>query len=372
MSEKTRNKIIVIGFVSILFIFFIANIVKKDEQISLTERRKLAQFPTITFKSIKSGKISEDIDKYTVDQFIFRDSFRSIKSFWSKNLYRQKDNNGLFLKDGSIYKIEYPLNKGNVKSSTEKIKNVCDKYLKNNNVCYSIIPDKNFYLQSDYLKIDVNEMQEIMSEIIPNVNYIDITKSLNLEDYYRTDLHWKQENLQNVTNTIKKEMNLKEAVNDYEIVNLGDFYGAYYGQLGMKVEPDTINILINDTIQNSIVSNYEKNSSQKVYDIEKWQSSSDKYDVYLSGATPIIEIETNKEIENENLPNSSSSDKELILFRDSFGSSIAPLLLDNYSKVTLIDLRYISNKILDSYVDFKNQDVLFLYSSLILNQNVFK
>lgn len=389
MSDKTRNKVIVIDFVSILFIFFIANIVKKDEQISLTERRKLAQFPTITFKSIKSGKVSEDIDKYTVDQFIFRDSFRSIKSFWSKNLYRQKDNNGLFLKDGSIYKIEYPLNKENVKSSAEKIKNVCDKYLKNSNVYYSIIPDKNYYLQSDYLKIDVNEMQEIMSGIIPNVNYIDITNSLELEDYYKTDLHWRQENLENViktikdemnlenvTDTIKKEMNLKEAVNDYQIVNLGDFYGAYYGQLGIKVEPDTINILINDTIQNSIVSNYEKNTSQKVYDIEKWKSSSDKYDVYLSGATPIIEIEnknlSNKEIENDNLPNNLSSEKELILFRDSFGSSLAPLLLDNYSKITLIDLRYMSSKILDNYVDFENQDVLFLYSSLILNQNVFK
>lgn len=362
MSEKTRNKIIVIGFVSILFIFFIANIVKKDEQISLTERRKLTQFPTITFKSIKSGKVSENIDKYTVDQFIFRDSFRSIKSFWSKNLYRQKDNNGLFLIDGSIYKIEYPLNKENVKSSADKIKSICDKYLKNNSVYYSIIPDKNYYLQSDYLKIDIKEMQEIMSGIIPNVNYIDITKSLDLEDYYKTDLHWKQENLENVTDTIKKEINLKEEVNDYEIINLGDFYGAYYGQLGIKIEPDTINILINDTIQNSIVSNYEKNGSQKVYDIENWKSSSDKYDVYLSGATPIIEIK------NRNL----SNDKELILFRDSFGSSIAPLLLDNYSKITLIDLRYMSSKILDTYVDFENQDVLFLYSSLILNQNVLK
>lgn len=362
MSEKTRNKIIVIGFVSILFIFFIANIVKKDEQISLTERRKLAQFPTITFKSIKSGKVSEDIDKYTVDQFVFRDSFRSIKSFWSKNIYRQKDNNGLFLKDESIYKIEYPLNKENVKSSANKIKNVYDKYLKNNNVYYSIIPDKSYYLQSDYLKIDVSEVQEIMSKILSDINYIDITKSLDLEDYYRTDLHWKQENLENVINTIKNEMNLKETIGNYEIRNLGDFYGTYYGQLGIKVEPDTINILLNDTIRNSVVYNYEKNTNQKVYDMEKLKSSADKYDVYLSGATPIIEIE------NKN----SSSNKELILFRDSFGSSIAPLLLDNYSKITLIDLRYISSKILNNYIEFKNQDVLFLYSSLILNQKVFK
>lgn len=64
--------------------------------------------------------------------------------------------------------------------------------------------------------------------------------------------------------------------------------------------------------------------------------------------------------------------KELLLFRDSFGSSIAPLLLENYSKITLIDLRYLSKDILENYIEFENQDVLFLYSTLVLNQNVLK
>ena len=96
--------------------------------------------------------------------------------------------------------------------------------------------------------------------------------------------------------------------------------------------------------------------------MQKFKTSSDKYDVYLSGATPLITIE-NKDGSNE---------KELLLFRDSFGSSIAPLLLENYKKITLIDLRYISSSILDKYVDFENQDVLFLYNTLIVNQNILK
>ena len=96
--------------------------------------------------------------------------------------------------------------------------------------------------------------------------------------------------------------------------------------------------------------------------IYKESKTSDKYDIYLSGATPIISIEN---------PNA-KTDKELLLFRDSFGSSLAPLIVENYSKITLIDLRYISSQLLENFIDFENQDVLFLYSTVVLNQNVFK
>ena len=63
------------------------------------------------------------------------------------------------------------------------------------------------------------------------------------------------------------------------------------------------------------------------------------------------------------------TDRELILFRDSFGSSIAPLLLHNYKKITLVDTRYVRPSLLGKLVDFEGADVLFLYSTLILNQS---
>ena len=61
--------------------------------------------------------------------------------------------------------------------------------------------------------------------------------------------------------------------------------------------------------------------------------------------------------------------KELIVFRDSFGSSMVPLLVQDYAKVTLVDTRYISSELLDQFLDFHGQDVLFLYSTLILNSS---
>ena len=52
-----------------------------------------------------------------------------------------------------------------------------------------------------------------------------------------------------------------------------------------------------------------------------------------------------------------------------FGSSMAPLLVSDYSKVTLVDTRYIAPRLIGNFVDFENADVLFLYSTLILNQS---
>ena len=103
MQEKAKNKIIIIGFALILFLFFMINLIKKDEQISITERRKLAQFPKITFETLSSGKFSQNFESYAIDQFVGRDSFRTLKAVWSNYVFKQKDNNGLFLLNNSIF-----------------------------------------------------------------------------------------------------------------------------------------------------------------------------------------------------------------------------------------------------------------------------
>lgn len=93
-------------------------------------------------------------------------------------------------------------------------------------------------------------------------------------------------------------------------------------------------------------------SVTKVYDEAKL-GSRDLYDIFLSGSEPLLTIE-NPDADTE---------KELVLFRDSFGSSLAPLLLQGYRKVTLVDIRYMDPKLLSNYVNFQNADVLFLYST---------
>ena len=57
-----------------------------------------------------------------------------------------------------------------------------------------------------------------------------------------------------------------------------------------------------------------------------------------------------------------------MIFRDSFGSSMAPLLVQDYAKVTLLDLRYvIDSKLVGRWINWSDQDVLFLYCTEVLN-----
>jgi hypothetical protein len=235
------------------------------------------------------------------------------------------------------------------------------------NVYYSIIPDKNYFIKDNdkHLFIDYDDMISILNDNVRNMKYIDIFHCLSLDDYYKTDIHWKQENLGKVVTVLGKEMHFLNDFNDSEFEKkiFSHFYGAYYGQAALPaVKPDILTYLTNDYIEESMVDNYNyagnDKSSQKVYDTDKLLGI-DPYDVFLSGATPFIIVENPK----------NSSGKELLIFRDSFASSLAPLLLSEYGKITLIDLRYVNSEMLGELVDFGNQDVLFLYNTEVVNNS---
>lgn len=154
--------------------------------------------------------------------------------------------------------MEYPLSKINVNKNTDKIKEIYNSYLKEMNVYYAIIPDKNYYLKNDdHLKIDYDLLKQLMNKKLANLRYIDIWDSIELESYYKTDLHWKQENLIEVANTIKANMNLLYKENNYEKIEIGDFYGTYFGQISSNINPDKIYILNNEVITNCTTYNYE-------------------------------------------------------------------------------------------------------------------
>jgi hypothetical protein len=152
---------------------------------------------------------------------------------------------------------------------------------------------------------------------------------------------------------------VEPAAEDYRKTPLEKpFYGVYYGQAALPMEPETLYIMESDLLDGCRVYDYETGKYGAVYDMGKL-SSRDLYDVYLSGAKSLLTIENP----------AAGNDRELIVFRDSFGSSMVPLLVNGYSKVTLVDIRYIQSSMLPQYIDFHGQDVLFLYSTLVLNNS---
>ena len=121
---------------------------------------------------------------------------------------------------------------------------------------------------------------------------------------------------------------------------------------------DTLNILESPLLSQCLVYDYETGKTGSVYDMTKLDSK-DLYEVFLSGPKSLLTIE------NPDAP----TDRELVVFRDSFGSSMVPLLLNDYAKVWVLDTRYVNPATLGQFVEFENRDVLFLYSTLILNSS---
>lgn len=358
MSDKVKNVVITIIFVSVLVVTMIINIIKKDGTISIAERRRLEQFPSFSLSKLFNGTFFEKFDKYTTDQFTDRDNFRKLKVETELNIFKKKDYNNLYEYNGYIINQEYPLNEKSVTNFSNKIKQIANQYLTvNNNVYFTIVPDKNYFVNKDNLKLDYNKMEDMLKANLTFAEYIKISNLLELSDYYKTDTHWKQENILKIAEKIAKQMNANIS-KDYETIRITDFKGVYSGQLPISSENDEIKVLSNDTLKRCKVYNYETKEYSGIYNLNKINSH-DKYDIYLSGATPILTI-GNQEYEGT---------KELIVFRDSYGSSLIPLLATGYSKITVVDTRYISPKLLSQFIEFENQDVLFIYSTLVINNS---
>ena len=348
-----KDKITTFLFLIIIFGFGIFHIALPDNEISSTERRKLSSFPKFEL----TNKYSEKLDKYLLDHFPLRDTFRSIKANFNYKVLNQLDNNDIYLKDNYIFKSEYPTNKGSISSFINKTNRIDKLLTENNNKYVMIIPDKNYYLKDkNFLQIDYDYLYNEINKL--DMTQIDLRDTLELNDYYETDTHWKQENLDKVIKQMSTKMNFNYKEIEYKKNTYNKFYGVYYGESAIERNPETITYLTNDTILNSTVKYLENDKLTTVYNLDKL-SSLDSYEVYLDGASSLIEI-TNPY---------SKSKKELIIFRDSFGSSLSPLLIEYYGKITIVDNRYISSNYIKEYIEFTNQDVLFLYSTLLVNNS---
>ncbi len=360
--KKTGN-IATVGIVVVVWLVLaIACLCKPAQAFSLSERRRLAQFPELDIQGVLSGKFMTDFESYTLDQFPLREGFRRLKAFSTYSLYAQKDNNDIYLVDGYASKLEYPLKESSVLAAVEKFRTLYESNMagKASNVYYSVIPDKNYFLaeKNGYPSMDYARLYALMTQNMDFAEEIDLRSTLELEDYYQTDTHWRQEKLVDTAQVLAKALGIETELSwDFEEKQLDTpFYGVYYGQAALPLPSERISYLTNAVLEACTVYNLETDSTGGVYDFAKLDGS-DPYEFFLSGASALLYIEN---------PNAQTQ-RELVVFRDSFASSLIPLLCEGYAKITLVDTRYIAGGLVGEYVDFENADVLFLYSSLVLN-----
>lgn len=361
--KKLQSYIVSVIFSLFLLLGGLTLIFMPHKEYSEAERRPLEETPVISVKTVLDGNFFSNADKWVADHFQFRELFRHIKADWQIHILGEENNDFVYA-DGSVIKLERDINEYSLNYAAERFGNVYNSLLKdtNCNIYCALIPDKSYFLREDgYPVMDFEKMEAIYWNMIPESTPISIKDELKLSDYYNTDSHWKQECLLLTANKLLLAMQSdSEPLNasDFTVHTYEPFDGVYSGQSALYPTSDVITYLSNDILDGCRVIDFGAMKEIQMYDPENCDSR-DLYTLYLGGSKGYLRIE------NPNV----STGKELIVFRDSFGSSIAPLLVTQYSTVTLIDIRYINPSVIRQYMQFDNQDVLFLYSAVLMNNS---
>lgn len=346
---------LIVVFLSVFFLL------KPDLKVSEAERRPLKSFDEVTSAENPFG----EFESYFLDQFPFRDSFRAVKAFVNNEILIKNDNNKLYKYNGSVIKLEDKLDEKQTDITINLVNDVITKFFKDKKVYISVVPDKHYYASAEngYPAMDYEKMFSLIQEKV-GAEYIDITEKLSLSHYYTTDSHWSQDKITDVAQHLADKMGNDFKLmpeSGYKINTLEPFYGVYYGQFAQKISPDKLNYLTSEntmSMKMTVINEKGMPETHPVYTVDKF-SNVDPYDVFTAGAQSYITIENP----------GAKSNKHLILFRDSFGSSIAPLFAEGYSKVTMVDLRYMFPDALGMMLGriTDDTDVLFLYSTGLIN-----
>lgn len=334
------------------------------EIYSLTERRRLRQFPQLTVSSLQSGQFADAFDSYSQDQFPAREVFRGLKAATHMYLFGQTDNHGVYRARGYLAKLEYTLNQASVHNAVSHFESVCQQYLvgKASRIVMAVIPDKGHYLAPSlgYPTLDQASLLHQLQQETDSAEWISLESFLSLESYYKTDPHWRQETLEPAVEALAQALDVPLPVwSDYRLIMASDsFRGLYSGQIALPVPAESLNYLTSPALEQCTVFSLEDKETGSIYCLDK-TNGPDPYDLFLSGAVPFLTIENP----------SALTDRHLIVFRDSFGSSLVPLLASSYARIDVVDLRYLSGSYLPTLLTFDGADALFLYSSSVLNDS---
>ncbi len=293
------------------------------------------------------------------DQFTFRDSWTSFKAR-CELLIGKGENNGVYLCDDEtlIERFTEP-DADTLDANMAALNSLCENV--GVPVYFSLIPDKagiysgilpenapndsekdvidSCYAQSDAETIDVlSPLAEHAGEYI----------------FYRTDHHWTSLGAYYGYAAIADALSLSENdVGDYSIESVSsDFYGTLWSSSGFSwVSPDRMDIFVSASAGLSIT-NYPAGEPVEgsLYDYS-YLEKKDKYSFFLGGNTPLLKINTGI-----------NDAPSLLIVRDSYADSLVPFLLEDFSEIHLIDLRYYRAG-LSEYIKSNGIDeVLVIYS----------
>ena len=269
----------------------------------------------------------------------------------------------VYVYEGYAVSTEAGYDRKSLDYAARKLRQLYDSYLTGNagHIYLSVIPDKGSFTEPPvgYAPASAQETAEALLAQLDFVQYADIALGLSLADYYRTDPHWRQECLISTAQTLAQAMGVPPVGDLQENTVDAPFYGAYAEKAEEPLAADTLRYLTGEVLDACTVYDYETERQETLYDLSAVETDT-PYDLYLQGSRSLLRIDSPL----------AATDKTLVVFRDSFGSNLIPLLTESYRTIYAVDIRYLSSQLLGRFLTLDgSEDVLFLYSTMVLHNS---
>lgn len=321
-------------FLTALFALFLGgllvwHVVLPDREKSETENRTLAQWPEFSWESLKDGSYTAAVEEYFADQFPLRDGWTGLKARAEQLIGKTEFNDVFLCGDTLISQVTTP-----DAELVEKNLSYVDRLAGNTEipVTFGLIPSA-AEVWKDKLPAGAQSWDQTALLAQSDVDF-NAALSAHADEpiFYRTDHHWTTLGAFYGANALLESFGmdpLKESDFIPEIAT-EDFNGTLYSQSGVHwLTPDTIEFWADES--GLEITSWRTGSPEPgtLYD-RSYLEVKDKYSAFLGGNQPLCVIR------NENLPEG----EKLLLIRDSYADSLAPLLTQRFSEIHLMDLRY--------------------------------
>ena len=358
---KTKNSNFIITALFVLFIggFFLLNLLIPDREFSPNENRYLQQHPGLSLSSLIDGSFTEKTDAYLSDQFPLRDQWIMIKARLEL-LQGRRENNGVFLCEGE--RLVEPFTAPDaaaLKSKSDAVNTLAESV--DVPVTIALIPGS-AELYGDLLPYGAENCSQ--RKTADAIYYSVTAKSVDLAEtlishkdeyvFYRTDHHWTSLGAMYAAEKIFADAGESLPLPDAaEAVTVSEsFYGTSYSSSGFFwISPDSIQKYRNapDGLTVEKLEGPDPVSSS-LYD-ESALETKDKYRYFLGGNSSCVHIHT-----------TCGERPSILILRDSYADSLVPFLLESYSDIYLLDLRYYHDSVISFVNDHPVDSVLILYS----------